>query len=1761
MARELSDAEVFGSSVQELSDDEVFGAPAFRPPPGYPTASPAPRTLRERFQDNFEEGRRGSLTGAAADAYGANLPGSRGAFIREKNRDAADAYALRSGADPWYRAPGGIVGKAEAGAATLGGAIAGGLFSPESIIGPGKTAIGRIVGNAAVNAAVDVPVQGLQNQAGTHEGYDPVRTAAAAGTGALVQTGAEGVGAVARRVASAVADRLHSKPELSDAEVFGAEAPASPAKPAPAAGGEVSDAEVFGRAMPSANAAPSPDVWGRLIARESGGDQSAVSPKGAFGVAQLMPATAEEMARKLGDPSLAAKARTDAAVNERLGRAYFDQLLDRYDGDHVLASAAYNAGPGRVDGWIRKFGRPDDIGAEVWASQIPIKETRDYVKHVALGSGDAAAVRTPRMPQEASAEPEATPAPELRAESELTPLQAEEAAFRDQYARTREAGAEIRREPATGELSDAEVFARPEARAAQTNELLSGPRAEPLNALARAADETPVNRLAALSDMRPPMAAADPPNAFARRAAVDLSAYGDAIKAARPAGNVVGARRSAARRVGEGSPEYARQTVSQLADRLRKSLSLTHRQGRLTLKGGAVGEFDPKSGVIRTKAARDAIDHLAHEAGHRLQFMRTGALAPAIAAHAHELEPMAYAGANPAHRLEEGFAEFFKAYVLNPNEAKLRAPNFHDRFEAALAQDLPHVARDLKAIQQAYQSLLEGAALDVAASSVAYTGRPGVAGQVRQAFADKGLKGVLLDIADEAYRGVFDAKHPFNVWLRRVQKLSQENTGKRLAIDAAKDPYVLARLADHSFAMGQSDLEHGVTPYDGADPEGPSMKDINKAAFGDRQPSKEEDAQFASYLIARRMVHEWDRFYRGELERQPDKVEQDKRFHETVIADAERLHPNWKQAAEMATDWNRRQWKLEYDAGLITQATYEAGLRDHPDYVPLMRDMSDRAAPGVGGKARGVGQFAGGAKAFEGSQRDIIHPLVSMARRAFELRAAIARNEVVRAMWDAAEKAGENHGELIEQLPAKQWEVIKVDAMEALDAVAKAMGMSDRDRSTFSVFQSAELEGTIQAELFRQHEFSPRKDEAVVVMWKGGQKTPLMLPDGKLGRDLFTALSGLTKDTRTLWTEVAGGAAQALRLGITGVPEFAVKTTIRDQFAAAVLTDVGFIPYVDSAKGLVGELGHSKAAKRYQAAGGLKGGVNVAALRKPFPRTDTDAKAQLQRYQGRHIGGQLWSKVLHAVDVGDTATRLAVFQKAEQRALKRGATPKEAAIEARHIAADFFDPSRHGAWPAVAQLARIVPFFNSGLQGPDVLVRTIRHAFEKPETLRDKAKFKRAWWTLSLLGASAALGGVVAALHHDDPDYQNLNDQLRATNLPLFKRANGEWVLYPKAFELGMPSNLVERATVWWLDKDPTTLKRIGRDLMATVVPSANAPILALPFEVARNRDYLGRPIVPDHLRGTVEPRLQVKDYTSDTAKLLAGNRISPALLEHYVRGLFGSAGRDLLSVSDAAIRKARGEPAMARRAPDEYMLRGYVRRTARGSDSEANFWKLAAKDGPLEKARNSLRLLAREGDDAKVKAYLDGLSPGARSYAMAHVLLGGKMAKAHPIARGRIVLSVIGDMRTENRKGVLVGANNRPIALSPADRRRLDDALDDLALVEAQNAQIAAGVPGWTQREFINRRDAIDRIHDIAPPVAQALNLRLAQSGALPIRSASKVWGAATDVIDNLTPQKLKALLMKSRMDSGPERQAEVRRLGAANALAGQAPRNALAR
>ncbi|MGB3472688.1 MAG: lytic transglycosylase domain-containing protein [Erythrobacter sp.] len=119
--------------------------------------------------------------------------------------------------------------------------------------------------------------------------------------------------------------------------------------------------------------------------QESEFDRTRVSHAGARGVMQLMPGTAREQAGKLGVQYLSANLIEAPQYNIQLGDAYFARMMTYYGGAYPLAVGAYNAGPGRVNQWLRLNGDPrkGEIDWVTWVERIPANfETRYYIMRV-----------------------------------------------------------------------------------------------------------------------------------------------------------------------------------------------------------------------------------------------------------------------------------------------------------------------------------------------------------------------------------------------------------------------------------------------------------------------------------------------------------------------------------------------------------------------------------------------------------------------------------------------------------------------------------------------------------------------------------------------------------------------------------------------------------------------------------------------------------------------------------------------------------------------------------------------------------------------------------------------------------------------------------------------------------------------------------------------------------------------------------------------------------------------------------------------------------------------------------------------------------------------------------------------------------------------------------------------------------------------------------------------------------------------------------
>lgn len=136
--------------------------------------------------------------------------------------------------------------------------------------------------------------------------------------------------------------------------------------------------ERYGRA-----ARVEPELVQALLREESNFNPRARSTAGALGLAQLMPDTAREVAQRLRAGPVTPASLLEPRQSIRLGSAYLGGLQRRFGGSVALAVAGYNAGPGAVGRWLERW---PEAELDEWVEQIPVEETRHYVKRVLGGA-------------------------------------------------------------------------------------------------------------------------------------------------------------------------------------------------------------------------------------------------------------------------------------------------------------------------------------------------------------------------------------------------------------------------------------------------------------------------------------------------------------------------------------------------------------------------------------------------------------------------------------------------------------------------------------------------------------------------------------------------------------------------------------------------------------------------------------------------------------------------------------------------------------------------------------------------------------------------------------------------------------------------------------------------------------------------------------------------------------------------------------------------------------------------------------------------------------------------------------------------------------------------------------------------------------------------------------------------------------------------------------------------------------------------------
>lgn len=1190
--------------------------------------------------------------------------------------------------------------------------------------------------------------------------------------------------------------------------------------------------------------------------------------------------------------------------------------------------------------------------------------------------------------------------------------------------------------------------------------------------------------------------------------------------------------------IAQTGPVGASESLASLSQGFIKLMDLTARQGRLTLKGGAVGQYSAKQDTVRLKTWND-FSTLVHEGGHALHMSTPGPeLTAWVSSNKADLKTAAkhlYGGdvskMDEATRIAEGFAEFFRVYVTNKAFAKKHYPQMTQSFDDLLTQTAPDLKAGLDAVGAGFQAWLQKPSAALIRDMVVSGAEPGAINRNLAEISEGGFGNWFSGVARGVINGLVDRNVQLNKLVADVLNKAEENAGKALDLKRAEDPRVLIRLATNAGNRAIVQTTDGVMGYQSTDPATRGLQEALLRYHGVGpdgslraiDPVRKQD--FAAYLIALRGLDEYRRFSEGKIERPPLAATLGDLMQAVKDYDAQ-YGTDFKEAAAIVHEYGMGLWQKSYDAGLISEQTYTEGL-DRQFYAPLQRDLSDRDITTGDFSAAAARQGRSIVKRFKGSDRDIIDPMDILMQKTFALERTIAENDVKKALAALADRAGKA-GALVERVPAHRLLGSEYSVQEVARQLTKDPNMTAEDAQDLMEMLEPAIEEGNRIALFRSQQAVAR-GENILFFWEQGKLAAIQLKDGDVGADIINTMNGIGRENMPIWLDAVAMTSSLFRGAVTKWPDFLVVNFIRDQASAFILTNVGYKPFWTGLKGVGDEIRQSGWARQYNAAMGVMGGMNSEALHRARVERDIGA-LRAKGYIARVFDGT-WAGRLRGfarvTELTETGTRLGIFKAAYDRAKADGLTDWEASIEGSYTATDYIDFSLSGNQMLMAR--RLIPFLNAQLQGLYKLMRTLGSSEVRQRKGLNfvlKAYFKsinnvelsrvemqslqtgrKAWLKMMSLGL---LGAALSLAFKDDPDYQDTSEYLRATGW-VIPMGEGRIFYIPKPFELAVFSNFAERA-IEYGSGDESAPKRFGRALAMNLAPPTTPPVLGTAVEQLANYNFFtDTEIVPDYMRA-LAPELQYNARTSEFAKQL-GDLMgwSPLRIDHVMSGLGASAYRDLSAMYNSVASADRP----ASDTTDWPMTRRFVRDARRGAASSQDFWKYASTvDGTLRRAELTYRNRLDAGLEQAANEFLNGLEPDERAYALLNAHYKADAKRLNPFYRARQINTVISAMRRELYSPLGVDDTttkvSEPMKISAKTKGEIDKALSELARREMRNTLIYAKDPGWASKQPLPTDTTMNLLLQIHPGLQQELARRFRKAKIYDAQTVQTYWPEA---------------------------------------------------
>lgn len=574
--------------------------------------------------------------------------------------------------------------------------------------------------------------------------------------------------------------------------------------------------------------------------------------------------------------------------------------------------------------------------------------------------------------------------------------------------------------------------------------------------------------------------------------------------------------------------------------------------------------------------------------------------------------------------------------------------------------------------------------------------------------------------------------------------------------------------------------------------------------------------------------------------------------------------PEFRQAQQQIVQYNNRLLSTLVDSGILTPESVAAMKEKWPNYVPFMRDFSDTEAMETFIKQKGFINASNPIKKLKGSERQIYDPLESIIKNTYAFTNIAERNKVGRELVKLPT-------DLVEAVPNRN--------------------TSDPKLSIFTVWENGEK--------------------------RAYQTTP----------ELYRAMASLDDQGSNFIVNMLSVPASTLRAGATLNPEFMARNLTRDAVGAFINSQTGFIPVVDTIKGLSHALKKDDLYWEWMREGG--GMATMVGLDRNYLKDSIKQfkyKTAVDKIKTA-VNPNTYLDVLRTFsEYSELGTRLGVYGKARSK----GVPILDAIMDSREASLDFGRAGTHGR-----QLNKPIAFFNAALQDADKMTRLLTNK----KTYAD---------TMAKIGLAVVLPSAVTwYMGKDDERVQRLPSWQKDLFWIIPTSASGPgWdglVRIPKPFGYGVLFGSSTERMLDWGYRNKNAFKGYGESMLNAFVPSL-VPTAAIPImEWWANKSFFsGHDIVPQR-EEKLPPRLQYGPQTTEVSKTIGNTfNVSPRKLDNTIYGYTGGLGREAAELSEFAI-GSKNEPT---KSVTQYpFIRGFTATSYRGSQSMQDFYDAIKKN------------------------------------------------------------------------------------------------------------------------------------------------------------------------------------------------------------------------